>query len=978
MATKYTLCLGGLSATSQPQSINSSQAITYNGFSYDSVESFDANNMPRHLILDKPNVVVAYAGTKKVNGVDTGIPCVIVGVSSKDPNISSSDMIPSTLPDGVITDIIEVPKIVAFGTCTNPLVTTACAPHGDQYRPLMGGISAIEESGTACTLGLVVKDSSDGSLVALTNNHCAGLLYDPGFDIPVEGNSSTAGMFMLQPSPSDGGLSPADRYGSVKRAVAMQFGVLGSNSVDCAISTVGVDDASTAILEVNDGPFDFAGIGEYNVGTEITKSGRTTGIIEPPLATITSMASAVNVAYGPDTAQFVNQIIYSSLTTSSLGGDSGAAVLAEIGGSMKVVGLNFAGNASGTLGVANHINTVASQLNVVAWNGDIVVSNSASNSIMVSGECYSRVGDTLEPISHIVDTFFASCEECSGLDDNSSSESSNSSSSHSSSSESSSTENMSSSSDSSSSTVNMSTSSDSSSSTVGMSTSSDSSSSTVNMSSSSDSSSSNFDPLHSVLNTIITNFNISINADNSISLDWREVEGASGYVLERKDGFSDYDVVSDGTDLSFVDYGVVPGLFYSYSVRAYYTYSESERDQYDSDRAYGSKTYSDAVVFAPLAPSDLIVSKSSRGLYLSWIDNSSYEDGFVIQRFSPDDSEWNTIYYSRNNVSFFTDENISSEGEYKYRIKSFINLNNEDILYSLDSNEDSYIVELTNVFEFKNEGIFIEAGDTKDISVDYNSSLDISVVGLSTDEIFWFLDNQDNTISSAGNKADIYINSARDFSVKIEQQGSSSITTLNVSVEYEDLRRNPMKPINIKSRLSGGLLGLLTWSSLDSNVSHFNIYRTEGNANSIIEDGNIVGVVPGDIGSLFNFIDYSLSTNTSYSYTVIAISIIGKTSEYNGSIYVGYDISELSTDDAELFIFPTEVLVSPNSSVALLSSEEALWSFYENNSGSELLVDGISSSATYTASDKWGARDIVKIESNGKTAFSSIIITEII
>lgn len=65
-------------------------------------------------LLTKKNVVSVGKGHKKVNGVDTGIPCIIVGVRKKLPlsKLSARDIIPKFLGNpGLETDVIEVGRI---------------------------------------------------------------------------------------------------------------------------------------------------------------------------------------------------------------------------------------------------------------------------------------------------------------------------------------------------------------------------------------------------------------------------------------------------------------------------------------------------------------------------------------------------------------------------------------------------------------------------------------------------------------------------------------------------------------------------------------------------------------------------------------------------------------------------------------------------------------------------------------------------
>jgi len=574
--TKYTLCsLTDLSFNSQEDIGQEPSLLSFNGKNYASLEELDANEMPKNIFMNKPNVVIAYAGTKKRGGVDTGEPCVVVGVTEKVDisQLKEEEKIPSILPDGVITDVVVFSKIEAHGTCTDG-GGDGCLDHATKHRPLKGGISAIKSGGTACTLGLVVKDNTTKRLVALTNNHCVGLLYDPAFKIPTYGSLAVAGNNMLQPSPSDGG-DASDIYGTVVRAVALEFGTdsTQNNQIDCAISSIGTNDASTEILGIGDGPFSFASVSDYSVGTVLYKSGRTTGNTPPPTTTIISTNASVRVNYGPggdkDVGYFTNQIAYSGPTRFTQGGDSGSVMLALVGGSYKVVALHFAGNSEGTLGIGNPINLVASGLNVSSWNGDIVVAENDSPSIMVDGICYQRVGSTTDPITHTVDDQFSSCLDCFGvLDQSSSSESSTSSLS----SESSSTLNSSLSSSTQVMPTSSSISSISSSSISSISSSSDSSSTQLKTSSSSSdisasSSSSEFEDIFE--HAVPKNLSLEVRVGNEIFLRWKAIGKATGYVIERKNGFADWEVLGETNLTSYLDVSLDSGKYYQYRVRGY-------------------------------------------------------------------------------------------------------------------------------------------------------------------------------------------------------------------------------------------------------------------------------------------------------------------------------------------------------------------------------------------------------------------------
>jgi len=376
--------------------------------SYESKEEEIANTRSGEYVWKK-GVTMAFAGEKFRGGKPTGILSIVVGVEKKMSlsRVAKRDLIPEKIA-GIPTDVVEIPRIYALGTCTGG-GGGGCPPHDEKYRPLIGGISAIEETSTACTLGLVVRDSTDHTLVALTNNHCAGLLYDVNYSVPDNGNSEVGGIVMLQPSPYDGGTS-GDSYGVVKRAVAMQFGTASGqdNIVDCSISTTEIDDTDYIILELDDGPFPFGDKTMYSAGQEVLKAGRTTGNTPPPTTTVSSKSTVVNVDYsggaGGDNnlAPFTDQIICTAASRFSQGGDSGSAIVAFINGRYRVIGLHFAGNANGTMGVCCPMEEIASLLNVEAWDGSVVTDYTEESAIYVNGRRYVRVGATTDPVTHSV------------------------------------------------------------------------------------------------------------------------------------------------------------------------------------------------------------------------------------------------------------------------------------------------------------------------------------------------------------------------------------------------------------------------------------------------------------------------------------------------------------------------------------------------------------------------------------------------
>ncbi|MCA1759624.1 MAG: S1 family peptidase, partial [Bacteroidales bacterium] len=123
------------------------------------------------------------------------------------------------------------------------------------------------------------------------------------------------------------------------------------NKVDCAIAKpVNPEEVINEIL----GFGQIAGITEAELGMQIKKSGRTTGLT---YGTIEQTNVTARVSYGVNkTALFTDQFMAGDMNQ---GGDSGSAVLSE---DNNLVGLLFAGSDTTTL--MNRIGNVFSALNI--------------------------------------------------------------------------------------------------------------------------------------------------------------------------------------------------------------------------------------------------------------------------------------------------------------------------------------------------------------------------------------------------------------------------------------------------------------------------------------------------------------------------------------------------------------------------------------------------------------------------------------
>lgn len=301
-------------------------------------------------LMRMSNVVAVGVGFKITGGVQTNEPCVAVSVVKKLPLIQlpESSRVPGAL-GGVQTDVVETGKIFALQDPT------------EKMRPARPGVSIGHYQITAGTLGCLVQ--RDGQVYILSNNH-----------VLANSNAAQLGDSILQPGPHDGGTS-ADQIGTLEQFIPVGFGISvgcgcspfallmrllgvakpminepGNNTVDCAIAKpLSVDLVDPDILNIGIP----TGVGTATLGTQVQKSGRTTGLTTDQ---ITQIDVTVSVVYGNRIAVFRNQLMAGAM---SQGGDSGSAVLDM---NKQVVGLLFAGSTTTT--IMNPIQLVLDALQV--------------------------------------------------------------------------------------------------------------------------------------------------------------------------------------------------------------------------------------------------------------------------------------------------------------------------------------------------------------------------------------------------------------------------------------------------------------------------------------------------------------------------------------------------------------------------------------------------------------------------------------
>jgi len=281
-------------------------------------------------------------------------------------------------------------------------------------------------------MGFLAVDNETNSLVGVSNNHV--LVYDAflNSDRSLGGiKTSILNDFVTQPNES-GNSSLNNAIGKVKKYKPISSGSI--NYADVALTTINSSDINISTSYLMEGvtgwtqPLEFATSSEIDGlltnKNNLFSAGRTTGSKgEGEMKLLTnSYPVTINIAYtkqGNDTVvQFGRciQFIASATTTPNgsicsypiNGGDSGSALVADISGTRKIVGLVFAGGLIGGVtyfGYANRIDDVVDAINISPWTGQtvnysntgitethIVLGRSSTEKLILSGKTFYQVG----------------------------------------------------------------------------------------------------------------------------------------------------------------------------------------------------------------------------------------------------------------------------------------------------------------------------------------------------------------------------------------------------------------------------------------------------------------------------------------------------------------------------------------------------------------------------------------------------------
>ena len=392
-------------------------------------------------------------GPKEKDGKETGEYGVIFTVKEKKAIIDLD-------PQKIIPKDLNIPiddYLISFKTdVKNPIIhekIIQCNTPSDALDPvkqnrvrrrvLMGGIETMTQWGAYTgTLGIFVKDKTDGQIVALSNNHIfANSQVVANLLTPNEqGMSTTIEISAYQPTGFWKTTKDGDYIGKCKRAVLIGNGDPTILGIDAGYPVITDTTCDAAILELSENnlidsvlspnilnfnamaPFQFATDAEIdslapggsNQGSPIFRSGRTLGPLGYPGNTYSCNLSVyqLNTAYvgtySGHLSYFSNSFFVRGNVEPGAGGDSGSAMFALYNqnntslSAWKLIGLLFAGPSNNSYTIGCRITNIAEALDIAPWDTTIpsfsstktiaISGNKYSNSIELSGRKFYQVG----------------------------------------------------------------------------------------------------------------------------------------------------------------------------------------------------------------------------------------------------------------------------------------------------------------------------------------------------------------------------------------------------------------------------------------------------------------------------------------------------------------------------------------------------------------------------------------------------------
>ncbi|MCG8700689.1 MAG: BspA family leucine-rich repeat surface protein [Bacteroidales bacterium] len=154
---------------------------------------------------------------------------------------------------------------------------------------------------------------------------------------------------------------------------------------------------------------------------------------------------------------------------------------------------------------------------------------------------------------------------------------------------------------------------------------------------------------------------------NIVELSWTDnSSNESGFIIQRQKGTAGFKEIGRTipNESSYIDNSIQSSGDYTYRVKAYNALGSSDFSNVETINGVN-------VNVAPNAPSDLTGTKiSDVTVELTWVQNSTIEEGFIIERREVGNDVFEEIHRTSMRINSYKDE-LGKAAEYSYRIAAF-------------------------------------------------------------------------------------------------------------------------------------------------------------------------------------------------------------------------------------------------------------------------------------------------------------------
>jgi hypothetical protein len=405
-----------------------------------------------------------------------------------------------------------------------------------------------------------------------------------------------------------------------------------------------------------------------------------------------------------------------------------------------------------------------------------------------------------------------------------------------------------------------------------------------------------------------------------VHLQWDDMSTAeTGFHVERKDGETWPQIATlEAGAQSYSNTGLSAGTTYTYRVRAY--------------NGTGNSPYSNEFTVAtpassgiPAAPTNLaVVSVTTSTVALSWTDNSSNENGFIIEILSG--GTWSEAGLVPANTTTFTKTGLSAITSYSFRVLAQNGSGN-----STTSNQVTATTLAPSLVPMAPTGLVANSVTSSTVTMSWtDESYDEDGFSIELlDEGTW---SQTGTVSQGATtftKSALEANTAYTFRVRAFNGQGSSAPTNQVTATTSASSESPAAPSNLAVTAVSEMTVAISWTDNSSNENGFSIERLNDGAWSQYDwrSANVTTFIAG-----------GLSPNTAYTFRVRAFNgsgssaptneITGTTSASSGAPTAPTNLTVNSVTETTITISWTDN--SSNESVFIIERQiDGTWSQYD-------------------------------------------------